>query len=73
MGETTIVPKSICPGMEFKVGEEMVLRVKRILDTDYEMEYAPEPKHDDATEPPHDEAAEGGEGGGEMRSMMSDY
>src|SRR5262245_6620319 len=68
MGQTTLVPKSICPGMEFKPGEEMVLRVKRVLEDSYEMEYAPKESKEPESEP--ESAAPKGEGDAEMSSMM---
>lgn len=39
-GETTLVPSSLCPGM--KVGDEMVVKIVRIMDDQYEIAYAPE-------------------------------
>lgn len=41
--ETVMVPKSICPGMNFKPGDEMILKVKNVQGDMLEMEYAPEP------------------------------
>ncbi len=68
-GETALVPKSLCPGME--PGEEMVVKIKRVLDDQYEVEYAPEPDKEKAPAP--DEAPAPKSGDGEMSSMMADY
>lgn len=67
--ETTLVPKSICPGM--KVGDEMVLKIVGDREQDWEVAYAPKEgsKEEEAGESPAEESQEQG-GGGEMRGMM---
>ena len=69
-GETALLPKNICPGMN--PGDELVLKVLRVLDGQYEVSYSPEPK--DEEEPPAEEskAAPPMPGRGEMASMMED-
>lgn len=57
-GQTAIVPQSLCPGM--KVGDEMKVRIERVLENDYEISY-PEQKPEQAEAP----AAVGGGGGSE--------
>jgi hypothetical protein len=41
-GQTALVPESLCPGM--KPGEEMVVRIDKVLDGQYQVSYSPEPK-----------------------------
>ena len=36
-GETAIIPQSLCPGM--KQGDEMKVRIERVLENDYEISY----------------------------------
>lgn len=48
-GKTYLVNKDICEGME--PGEEMIVKIVRVLDGEYEIAYSPEPKHDEE----HDE------------------
>lgn len=69
-GETALLPKNICPGM--KPGDELVLKVLRVLDDQYEVKYQPEPK--DEEEPPAEEpkTASPMPGRGEMASLMED-
>ncbi len=40
--QTALLPKSICPGM--KPGEELVLLIKQVLDSEYVAAYAPKKK-----------------------------
>lgn len=78
-GKTYLINKEVCPGM--KPGEEMVVKIERVLDNEYEVSYAPEPEKEEAAEEPGSEGppiqpppgagpAGGGGGGGEMASMM---
>lgn len=75
---TGLLPKSILAGKDFKPGEEIVLKIVRIMDDQVEVAYAPEkPKEggEEAGEGMHDEGAErGGEqmplGDAQMRSYM---
>lgn len=39
-GETALLPKSILAGKEFKVGEEVVLKIVRMYEDEVEVEYA---------------------------------
>ncbi|OLE10696.1 MAG: hypothetical protein AUG89_11575 [Acidobacteria bacterium 13_1_20CM_4_56_7] len=55
--ETALLPKSICPGME--PGQELVLKIDRVHDDQYEVSYAPEPKKEEPAKQPD-----------EMSSMM---
>ncbi len=40
--QTALLPKSICPDM--KPGEELVLRIDKVLDAEYQVSYAPKRK-----------------------------
>lgn len=75
-GKTFLINKEVCPGME--PGEEMVVKIERVLDNEYEVSYAPPSEKE---EPPAEEASEagagpmmtppgGGGGEGELSSMM---
>lgn len=66
-GETAVLPKSICPGM--KPGDEMVLKIVRVHDDQYEVAYAPEPKGE-SEESPEPATMPGDRS--EMASMMED-
>lgn len=56
---TAMVPKSICPQMEFKPGDEIILKVKDIRGDMLEVEYAPdeskEPMSNDEMEHPSED------------------
>lgn len=39
MEQTATIPKSLCPGM--KAGEEVVLRIDKVLEDEYLVSYAP--------------------------------
>ena len=52
-GKTALINSDICPDM--KPGDEMVLRIERVMDGQYECSYSPEPSH----------KGEGGDGEGE--------
>lgn len=60
-GETALIPKSLCPDM--KPGDEVVLKIERGLEDDWEVSYAPKKKEspEPVSAPPQ---------GGEMSSMM---
>lgn len=45
--KTTLIPSSICPGMEFDVGDEIVLKVVAVHEDELEVSYAPEKKGKD--------------------------
>jgi hypothetical protein len=64
-GQTALVPESLCPGM--KPGEEMVVRIKSVMDGQYEVEYSPEPDKKEEAPP---EAPAKPPGDAEMASMM---
>lgn len=55
---TGLLPKSILAGKHFEPGDEIVLRITRIMDDQVEVAYAPEKKSDEG------EGEEGGEGMG---------
>ncbi len=40
--QTALLPKSICPDMH--PGEELVLRIDKVLDAEYQVSYAPKKK-----------------------------
>lgn len=42
--ETALLPKSVLGGKEFKVGDEVVLKVTHIYSDEVAVEYAPEPE-----------------------------
>jgi len=67
-GETVMVPKTLCPGMEFKPGDEMVLKVKSVKGDMLEMEYAPE--HSDESHMMDEKEME--HPSEDMKSMSSD-
>lgn len=67
-GETALLPKSICPGMN--PGEEMVLKIVKVHDDQYEVAYAPEPEKEEKEETPAKAPMPGA--GSEMASMMED-
>lgn len=62
-GETALVPSSLCPGM--KAGDEMVVKIDRVLENQYEVSYAPEKGKGEAPPPAAEPAGDGG-----MASMM---
>jgi hypothetical protein len=71
-GETTLIPKSMGMGKDFKVGDEIVLKITGIHGDQYAVEYAPEKGADTNEEqtPPEQAAAPApAGGGGEMSSM----
>lgn len=68
-GETAILPKTVLGGKEFKVGEEVVLKIVAMHENDVEVEYA---TGEEKGETPTEEAAESAPPAppGEMASMM---
>jgi hypothetical protein len=44
-GKTALINSDICPDM--KPGDEMVVKIERVMDGQYEVSYAPEPEHED--------------------------
>jgi hypothetical protein len=46
--QTYLVPSAICPGM--KAGEEMVVKINRVMDDQYEISYAPKEEGGDEKE-----------------------
>lgn len=70
--ETTLIPKSICPGMDFEPGDEVMLRVVRVHEGDLEVAYAPKEEGDKEEGGQGEEPAQASmpSGGGEMSSMM---
>lgn len=41
-GSTALIPKSLLAGKEFKVGEEVILKIVHMYEDEVEVEYAPE-------------------------------
>lgn len=72
-GETAVLPKSILMGKDFKVGEEVVLKITAIHGDEIQVEYAQDKGSEKGGEAPMEEApaapAAGG-GGSEYASMM---
>lgn len=71
--EEAVLPKSILAGKDFKVGEEVVLRITAIHDDSISVTYAPEEKSE---QPPKEEiTAPSGPApkDQEMASMMGGY
>jgi hypothetical protein len=64
--KTALIDSAICPGM--KVGDEFVVKTKKVLDKEYLVSYAPKPEEDEETseEAPADEEMPEGS----MSSMM---
>lgn len=70
-GITALLPKNICPGME--PGDEMVLKIVRVHDDQYEVAYAPEPKdEEEEKEPTREIPSSAPAPEGDMASMMED-
>jgi len=68
-GATALLPKSIFPGME--PGDELVLKITRVHDDQYEVEYSAAPEEDEEVPAEEPEAAPGAPpAGDEMASMM---
>lgn len=69
--ETGILPKALMAGKDFKVGEEIVLKITAIHDNDFEVEYS----YDEGSEKGEGEGGGGGEEAysapsNDMASMM---
>ncbi len=70
---TGILPKELMAGKDFKVGEEIVLKITAIHENDFEVEYAyGDEKEEKGGKEEYSEAPENppGGGGGEMASFM---
>lgn len=75
--QTGLLPKALMAGKDFKVGDEIVMKITAIHEKDFEVEYAPEKegsKEEEAGETPAEERAEmagmgGGGGGGGAEEM----
>lgn len=69
---TALIPKSLLAGKDFKPGDEMVVRIDRILEDQVEISYAPEKPGKGDSEP--EDYSEGGDempmGDSRMRSYM---
>jgi hypothetical protein len=63
-GQTALVPESLCPGMS--AGDEIVVKIKSVLDGQYELSYSPEPK----AKAPEKPSAPEKQGDPEMAEMM---
>ena len=50
---TAVVPKSILMGKDFKVGDEVILKIKSMEGENVELEYAPEPDGEMSEEDMH--------------------
>lgn len=68
-GETAILPKSILAGKEFKVGEEVVLKITAIHGDEIQVEYAHDEPGEGESEPTQ-EAPAGPPGGGDVYASM---
>lgn len=67
--DTGILPKALMAGKDFKVGEEIVLKITAVHENDFEVEYAygdEKEGKEEGGEPPMETAAAGGGGGEEM-------
>jgi hypothetical protein len=73
-GETAVLPKSILAGKDFKVGEEVVLKITAIHGDEIQVEYAQEKPSEGAEEAPAEAPVEApapnGGGGDAYASMM---
>ena len=61
--KTAVIPKELCPDM--KVGDELGLRIVRVNEGDYEVEYEPKGESEEAAPEPAKAPDEGS-----MASMM---
>ena len=73
MEQTGLLPKALMAGKDFKVGDEIMMKITAIHEKDFAVEYAPEKGAEEEAEGPHDEGAEmagmGESGGGGMEEM----
>jgi len=67
-GNTSLLDKKFCPGLV--PGDEIVVKVVRAHDDQYEVSYAPEPKETEEAEPVEEPPAPESSGPDEMTSMM---
>lgn len=65
--KTALIDSSICPGME--PGEDMVVRIEKVLDGEYLVSYAPEPGKEEGEEEGEDYSMPGPKPGS-MGAMM---
>lgn len=73
--KTTLIPSSICPGMEFDVGDEIVLKVVAVHEDELEVAYAPDKEKEKDNEPSMSRASKDNETamrGGGMNRYMED-
>lgn len=70
--KTAVIDSNICPGME--PGDEMVVKIEKVLENQYLVSYAPEPEKEEEPEtPPETEpAAAGAPAGGGYGEMMGE-
>jgi len=69
--QTAVINSSICPGM--KPGDELVLKIDRVLENEYEVSYAPPAKDEEGEmgdEGEGETAMREGDGDSEMAAMM---
>lgn len=65
--QTALIDSSICPGME--PGDEMVVKIDKVLENQYLVSYAPEPSKEEETSE-MEEAPMPGPGEGSMAAML---
>lgn len=65
--KTALIDSDICPGME--PGDEMVVKIEKVLDNQYLVSYAPEPGKEETEEPAAESSAPAPEPGS-MGAMM---
>lgn len=68
-GTTALIDKNICPGME--PGDEMVVKIEKVMDKEYLVSYAPEPGKGESEE--GGEAAAPEQSSGNPGGMSSMY
>lgn len=66
-GKTYLINSEVCPGM--KPGDEMVVKIERVLDGEYEVSYAPEKGEEEEAGGSEPAMMEGG-GGSAMAPYM---
>ena len=72
MEDTGLLPKALMAGKDFKVGDEIMMKITAIHDKDFEVEYATEEgsKEEESAESPAEGKTEmAGMGGGGMEEM----
>jgi len=60
-GKTFLINSEVCPGM--KAGDEMIVKIERVLEGEYEVSYAPE-KGKEESEPEPEPSMTEPQGGG---------